>query len=104
MSYSMLVSLIRGTKGVLFPSLYEGFGLPVLEAMSLGAPVLTSNQGSLPEVAGDAAIQVDPLSIEALASGLHEILTNTGLRHDLVSRGFRQVQHFSWRRCAAEAW
>lgn len=73
MSFSMLITLIRGAKAVLFPSLYEGFGLPVLEAMILGTPVLTSNQGSLPEVAGDTALKIDPYDVDALVQAIRMI-------------------------------
>lgn len=95
MSYSMLISLIRGTRGVLFPSLYEGFGLPVLEAMSLGAPVLTSNQGSLPEVAGDAALQVDPYDVEAISQGIRKLDADPGWRSNASRRGRIQATKFS---------
>jgi glycosyltransferase involved in cell wall biosynthesis len=95
MSYSMLVSLIRGTKGVLFPSLYEGFGLPVLEAMSLGAPVLTSNQGSLPEIAGDAALAVDPYDIQAITKALKFIDADTDWRAHASQLGRAQAAKFS---------
>ena len=95
MSYSMLVSLIRGTKGVLFPSLYEGFGLPVLEAMSLGAPVLTSDQGSLPEVAGDAALQVDPYDVQAISQGIRMLDADADWRAEAQRRGQVQAAKFS---------
>ena len=74
---AQLVSLIRGARAVLFPSIYEGFGLPVVEAMLLGAPVLTSNAASLPEVAGDAALQVDPYSIESITHALRCLDSNS---------------------------
>jgi len=95
MSYSMLISLIRGTKGVLFPSLYEGFGLPVLEAMSLGAPVLTSDQGSLPEVAGTAALQVDPYDVQAISRGIRMLDKDPDWRADSTQRGRVQAAKFS---------
>ncbi len=94
-SYSMLVSLIRGTKGVLFPSLYEGFGLPVLEAMSLGAPVLTSDQGSLPEVAGDASLQVDPYDVQAISRGIQMLDEDVDWRTHAAQRGRAQAAKFS---------
>ena len=95
MSFTTLISLIRGARAVLFPSLYEGFGLPVLEAMSLGTPVLTSNQGSLPEVAGDAALQVDPYVIDALAKAVRMIDADAGWREEASARGRTQAALFS---------
>jgi glycosyltransferase involved in cell wall biosynthesis len=93
--FGLLVSLIRGAKAALFPSLYEGFGLPVLEAMLLGTPVLCSNTSSLPEVAGDAAIAVDPYDTAAIAAGLRALDADAGLRADLTRRGLAQAAHFS---------
>ncbi|MCR8704439.1 glycosyltransferase, partial [Weissella cibaria] len=90
-----LVSLIRGARAVLFPSLYEGFGLPVLEAMSLGTPVLTSDQGSLPEVAGEAALQVDPYNIDALSQAIRMIDADTDWRIAASTRGRRQAALFN---------
>ncbi len=85
-----------------FPSLYEGFGLPVLEAMSAGCPALTSNVSSLPEIAGDAALLVDPTSVEEIDAGIERALTDAALRAGLVERGLRQAAKFSWARAAAE--
>ena len=79
-----------------FPSLYEGFGLPPLEAMASGTPVVTSNVSSLPEVAGDAAVLVDPYSPEAIADGIERVLTDQALRRDLQQRGLARVKQFSW--------
>jgi glycosyltransferase involved in cell wall biosynthesis len=79
-----------------YPSLYEGFGLPVLEAMQCGCPVVASNATSIPEVAGDAAILVDPYDGKALAEAIYESLTNHGLRKKLVASGYRQAAKFSW--------
>ncbi len=79
-----------------FPSLYEGFGLPPLEAMASGTPVVTSNVSSLPEVAGDAAVLVDPYSAEAIADGMHRVLTDQALRNDLRRRGPQHASQFSW--------
>jgi len=90
-----LVSLIRGAKATLFPSLYEGFGLPVLESMLLGTPVLTSNAGSLPEVAGDAALTVDPYDSMAILRGIQTLDQDEGLRDELVTRGRTQAAKFT---------
>jgi glycosyltransferase involved in cell wall biosynthesis len=79
-----------------FPSLYEGFGLPPLEAMASGTPVVTSNVSSLPEVAGDAAVLVDPYDPEAIADGIYRVLTDEGLRHDLRQKGLNRARQFSW--------
>ena len=93
--FSMLVSLIRGARGTIFPSLYEGFGLPVLESMSLGAPVITSTGGSLPEVAGDAALMVDPYDVAALTREIRRLAADDGLAADLSARGLIQSAKFS---------
>jgi glycosyltransferase involved in cell wall biosynthesis len=82
--------------GLAFPSLYEGFGSPVLEAMAAGCPVLASTAGSLPEVAGDAALLVDPRDTAALADGLHRLTEDTALREALAARGRRRAAEFSW--------
>ncbi|MGQ9598820.1 MAG: glycosyltransferase family 4 protein [Anaerolineae bacterium] len=97
-----LPGLLSGALAFVFPSLYEGFGLPVLEAMACGVPVVCSNVSSLPEVAGEAALLVDPLDTHALSLALGQIVTNEELRRRLVERGFDQIQRFSWRRCAQE--
>lgn len=86
----------RGAVGLVFPSLYEGFGLPVVEAMSCGTPVITSTTTSLPEVAGDAALLVDPLSTYAIASAMTRLLDEPLLRQDLAVRGVEQARQFSW--------
>lgn len=81
---------------LVYPSLYEGFGLPVLEAQACGTPVLTSAASSLPEVAGDAALLVDPHDANALSSGLDRLLHDASLRQDLRERGIEHAQHFTW--------
>ncbi|WP_328838370.1 glycosyltransferase family 4 protein [Methylobrevis albus] len=93
--FPLLVSAIRGAKAVCFPSLYEGFGLPVLEAMHLGTPVITSTEGSTPEVAGDAALMVDPYDTRALAEAIREMDSNAELRASLSEKGKRQAALFS---------
>lgn len=95
LSFSMLMTLIRGAKATLFPSLYEGFGLPVLESMALSTAVLTSTGGALPEVAGDAALSVDPYDTVAMTRGLQALDQDDDLRADLVSRGLVQAAKFS---------
>ncbi|WP_353227688.1 glycosyltransferase family 1 protein [Novosphingobium sp.] len=93
--FSLLVSLIRGARATLFPSIYEGFGLPVLEAMLLGTPVISSNTASLPEVAGDAALLVDPYDTSAIARALRTIDGDEALRADMAARGRVQAAKFS---------
>lgn len=87
---------------VAYPSLYEGFGLPVLEAQACGTPVLTSNVSSLPEAAGDAAMLVDPNNVEALAAGLHRLLTDELLRRELRERGLAHASQFTWSHAACQ--
>jgi glycosyltransferase involved in cell wall biosynthesis len=83
-----------------YPSLYEGFGLPVLEAMRCGCPVVASNASSVPEVAGDAAILVDPYDVDAMTAAIHTVLTDRQVRERLVASGLRRADLFSWRCCA----
>ena len=85
-----------------FPSLYEGFGLPPLEAMACGAPVVCSNAASLPEVVGDAAVTVDPYDVEALAQAMHRVLTDSVVRDDLRAKGLARAAQFTWERTAQE--
>ena len=97
-----LPALLSGARLFVFPSLYEGFGMPVLEAMACGTPVVCSNTSSLPEVAGDAALLVDPLEVEELAAAMERVLADEELRAGLIERGFEQVRKFSWEKCARE--
>lgn len=97
-----LPALLSGAVCLAFPTLYEGFGFPVVEAQACGTPVLCSNVSSLPEVAGDAAILLDPLDVDAWTEGLVQILTDEALRTDLTARGFDNVRRFPWPRCATE--
>ena len=97
-SIPMLVTLIRGARAVIFPSLYEGFGLPVFEAMQLGTPVVTSSTSSLPEIAGDAALYVDPYDTYQIAQAIKTISADEGLRAELSRRGLVQAELFSMAR------
>jgi glycosyltransferase involved in cell wall biosynthesis len=99
-----LHALYRAADGLAYPSLYEGFGLPVLEAMAHGLPVLTSDRSSLPEVAGDAALLVDPLDQQAIARGLARLAGDAGLRRRLAEAGPRRAAGFTWRATAAATW
>lgn len=85
-----------------FPSRYEGFGLPLLEAMSCGAPIVAANNSSIPEVAGDAAILVGAEDVAGMANAMHTVLTNEAQRLALIERGLARAQGFSWERCAQE--
>lgn len=85
---------------VALPSLYEGFGLPVLDAMNAGVPVLTSDVGSMKEVSGDAAMLADPESVESIRTGLASLLTDAALRESLRTKGFLRAKEFSWKRSA----
>jgi glycosyltransferase involved in cell wall biosynthesis len=91
-----LAAFYRLARVFVFPSLYEGFGLPPLEAMACGTPVVTSNVSSLPEVAGGAALLVDPYDAEAIAAGICQALTDEPLRRDLIARGHDRARSFSW--------
>ncbi len=95
-----LAALLSGACLFVLPSLYEGFGFPVLEAMACGAAVVCSHVSSLPEVAGQAALLVDPLDVAALAEAMEQVLDDERLSADLVGRGFEQVKKFSWDGCA----
>ena len=94
--------LLKNADVFVYPSLYEGFGMPVLEAFSLGTPVVCSSASSLPEVAGNAAILVDPLDVYSIASGVWKILSDKKLNTECVQKGSIQVQKFSWDKCARE--
>ncbi|MBE2238049.1 MAG: glycosyltransferase family 4 protein [Caldilineaceae bacterium] len=97
-----LPALIKGALFFSFPSLFEGFGLPVLEAQSYGVPVLTSNNSSLPEVAGDAALLVDPTDVDAIANAMLRLSRDEALRQQLIEAGYANVRRFSWEKAAQE--
>ena len=95
-----LIQLYSSAAAFVFPSLAEGFGLPIVEAMQCGCPVITSNASCLPEIAGDAALLVDPHNAEEIASAMRDVIDPTGLREQLISRGFDQAKLFSWKNTA----
>lgn len=97
-----LPALYSAAEAFVFPSLYEGFGLPPLEAMACGTPVITSNTSSLPEVVGDAAITVDPYDVDALAAAITRVLSDAELRAELRARGLARAAQFTWERAARE--
>jgi len=97
-----LPALYSGASLFVFPSLYEGFGLPPLEAMACGTPVVCSNRASLPEIVGDAALTVDPDDVEAIASAMRRVLDDADLRESLRQRGWARAAQFSWEHTAQE--
>ena len=99
---SDLPAIYAGASAVAFPSEFEGFGLPVLEGMACGAPVVCSNSSSLPEIAGDAALLVDPADTGAIAAALRRVLSEPALAEELRRSGYRRAAQFSWERAARE--
>ena len=97
-----MVGLYNGAKVFVYPSLYEGFGLPPLEAMACGVPVITSNVSSLPEVVGDAAIMVNPADINQLAESISRVINDEELRRKMIERGLERARMFSWGKTAKE--
>ncbi|MCB8978027.1 MAG: glycosyltransferase family 4 protein [Ardenticatenaceae bacterium] len=95
-------ALLSGATAVLYPSLYEGFGFPVLEAQACGTAVLTATTSSLPEVAGDAALLVDPLDTAAITQGMQRLVQDEAYRQELVQRGFENVRRFRWEETAVQ--
>jgi glycosyltransferase involved in cell wall biosynthesis len=99
---ALLAELYEGAVVFVYPSLYEGFGIPPLEAMSKGCPVLCSNTSSMPEVVGDAAVLFDPTRADEIRQAIESVVSSQAVREDLIARGRVRVQKFSWDRCAAE--
>jgi len=99
-----LPALYNGADLFVYPSLYEGFGLPPLEAMACGTPVITSNTSSLPEVVGNAGIKVDPQDVDQLSDAIYHVLTDENLRLSLIEKGLERSKQFSWERTATETW
>lgn len=97
-----LIYLYNAADIFVFPSLYEGFGIPILEAMACGCPIITSNAHSLPEVVGDAGIMIDPYNVEILANKMHELLENSGLREEMIKKGFKRINNFNWKNVAKQ--
>ena len=83
---------------VVYPSLYEGFGIPILEGMTCGTPVLTANRSSMPEVAGDAAMLFDPFSIEEITNAIETVSENSTLRSEMIRKGLKRASQFSWKK------
>ncbi len=97
-----LPALYQGAQAFCFPSLFEGFGLPVLEAQAYGVPVMTANNSSLPEIAGDAALLVDPTDVDAIAEAMLRLSQDEALRQRLIAAGHENVKRFSWEKAARE--
>jgi glycosyltransferase involved in cell wall biosynthesis len=100
--FEELPALYSGALALVYPSFWEGFGLPIVEAMACGTPVITSNVSSMPEIAGSAALLVDPYSIEELAAAIHKVTTDSALRGRLSAEGLKQSKKFSWETTARE--
>lgn len=94
--------LLKAADAFVFPTLYEGFGIPILEAQSVGCPVLASNNSSIPEVAGDSALLVDPENIGEIADGIYEVVSNETLKNAIIQKGLENVKRFSWEKCARD--
>ena len=102
--HDLLPALYAGAVALIYPSLCEGFGLPPLEAMACGTPVITSMNSSLPEVVGDAAVGIDPAEPDSIADAVVRLAQSDSLRSELRARGLRQAEGFSWENCAASTW
>jgi glycosyltransferase involved in cell wall biosynthesis len=100
--YEDLPALYNGAEILVFPSLYEGFGLPVLEAMACGCPVITSNVSSLPEVCGDAAILINPDNVDEITDAMERVLSDGKLREEMKRKGLKRAKMFSWEKAARE--
>jgi glycosyltransferase involved in cell wall biosynthesis len=98
-----IAALYSGAVGFVFPSLYEGFGFPVLEAMRCGTPVLCSDTSSLPELVGEAALLVNPLEVDSIAEGIRQLVEDESLRRQLIEKGKQQVSKFTWKQAARDA-
>ena len=96
-------ALLGGALALVFPSLYEGFGFPAVEAMIAGAPVIASNSSSLAEIVGDNGLLVDPLNVDAIASAMSRVSDDEHLRQDLIHKGFQRAKHFTWESAAEHA-
>ena len=97
-----LPTYYSGAEAFVLPSLYEGFGFPVLEAMACACPVVTSDTSSLPEVVGEAGIMVDPQNTNSLAEAMSKVLTDSKLRDNMIRKGLEQAKRFSWEKAAEQ--
>jgi alpha-1,3-rhamnosyl/mannosyltransferase len=99
-----LAALMQSAEALIFPSLHEGFGMPILEAMAAGCPVVTSNISAMPEAAGDAGVLVDPLDVESIAQGIEQVVCDRDLRKQMVAKGFERARTFTWEQTAQKTW
>jgi glycosyltransferase involved in cell wall biosynthesis len=97
-----LAAIYRKASAFVFPSLYEGFGFPPLEAMACGCPVMVSHTSSLPEVCGEAALYIDPMDLESIRDGIQKLLTDDALRQELKAKGLQRAKLFTWDKCALQ--
>lgn len=101
LDYQELPLIISGAIALVFPTLWEGFGLPVLEAMACGTPVIASNLASVPEITGDAAVLIDPYNPDAITTAMIDLAQNSAMRSQLSQLGMQQAQKFSWAKTGA---
>lgn len=101
---NMLARYYAGAEALVFPSMYEGFGIPLVEAMLCGCPIITSNISSLPEVAGEAAIYCDPSDVKSISDAMEKMASSPLVRSDLIAKGLARAQKFSWERCAEQTY
>jgi len=101
---AMLAGYYKNASLFVYPSLYEGFGIPPLEAMNFGCPVACSNTSSIPEIVGNAAILFNPYSVDSMRDSIISILYNDKIKSSLILKGFKQIKHFSWKKCATETY
>src|SRR3989344_2906987 len=97
-----LAKLYSGAEALLFPSLFEGFGLPILEAQACGCPVITSNLSSMPEVAGKGALFVNPYSVDEIEGAMEKVMKDSKLKENLIKEGYKNIKKYSWKKCAKE--
>ena len=100
----MLANIYKYSSAFVYPSEYEGFGIPPLEAMKYGCPLVVSNKSSIPEVVGNAGLYFDPDNKEELIEKLKQVLFNNDVRMDLISKGYERVKNFTWDNCANETY